>query len=155
MQESNERSPFEPTVLGAMWRFWWVMLVCVNVGAGLGIAYPKLRPASYEAVASFVVQDPQVSSLFGSVSGKKPLEMAEILAPAFDHIVVSKPNAFKPSDPADVREIFHRLNPGTELHEDPARALARARELAGGRPILVTGSFYMVSEIRALLHPEA
>jgi dihydrofolate synthase/folylpolyglutamate synthase len=92
--------------------------------------------------------------LFGSVSGKKPQEMAEILAPAFSSIVVSKPNAFKPSDPAGVWAIFHRLNPRTELHEDPDRALARARELAGGRPILVTGSFYMVSEIRALLGAE-
>lgn len=93
--------------------------------------------------------------LFGSVSGKKPQEMAEILAPGFDRIVISKPNPFKPSDPGDVWTIFRRLNPGTELHEDPARALARARELSQGRPILVTGSFYMVSEIRALLHPEA
>ena len=93
--------------------------------------------------------------LFGSVSGKKPREMAEILAPAFDDIVVSKPNAFKPSDPAEVWAIFRKLNPRTELHETPDGALVRARELSGGRPVLVTGSFYMVSEIRALLHPEA
>ncbi len=92
--------------------------------------------------------------LFGSVTGKNPREMAEILAPAFERVVVSKPNAFKPSDPADVWAIFRRLNPLAELHEDPARALARARELSGGRPILVTGSFYMVSEIRALLPRE-
>jgi dihydrofolate synthase/folylpolyglutamate synthase len=89
--------------------------------------------------------------LFGSVSGKRPLEMAEVLAPAFERIVISRPNAFKPSDPQEVWAIFRRLHRGVELEEDPARALARARELAGARPILVTGSFYMVSEIRALL----
>jgi dihydrofolate synthase/folylpolyglutamate synthase len=89
--------------------------------------------------------------LFGSVSGKRPHEMAEVLAPAFDRIVISRPNAFKPSDPQEVWAIFRQMHKGVELLEDPARALARARELAAGRPILVTGSFYMVSEIRALL----
>ena len=89
--------------------------------------------------------------LFGSVSGKRPHEMAEVLAPAFDRIVISRPNAFKPSDPQEVWAIFRQLHAGVELAEDPVRALARARELAGSRPILVTGSFYMVSEIRALL----
>jgi dihydrofolate synthase/folylpolyglutamate synthase len=89
--------------------------------------------------------------LFGSVSGKRPLEMAEVLAPSFDRIVISRPNAFKPSDPQEVWAIFRRMHEGVELVEEPARALARARELAAGRPILVTGSFYMVSEIRALL----
>jgi dihydrofolate synthase / folylpolyglutamate synthase len=89
--------------------------------------------------------------LFGSVSGKRPREMAEVLAPAFERIVISRPNAFKPSDPQEVWATFRKLHEGVELAEDPARALDRARELAAGRPILVTGSFYMVSEIRALL----
>jgi dihydrofolate synthase/folylpolyglutamate synthase len=89
--------------------------------------------------------------LFGSVSGKRPHEMAEILAPAFDRIVISRPNAFKPSDPQEVWAIFRQMHAGVELAEDPARALERCRELGAGRPILVTGSFYMVSEIRALL----
>lgn len=89
--------------------------------------------------------------LFGSVSGKRPREMAEVLAPAFERIVISRPNAFKPSDPQEVWAIFRAMHRGVELVEDPARALERARELAAGRPILVTGSFYLVSEVRALL----
>ena len=90
--------------------------------------------------------------LFGSVAGKNPRAMAEILAPWFESIVVSTPGSFKPSDPEEVRRIFGEMNPGTELVKDPAAALQRARELAGGRlPILVTGSFYMVAEIRRLL----
>jgi dihydrofolate synthase/folylpolyglutamate synthase len=90
--------------------------------------------------------------LFGSVSGKKPREMAGILAPAFTHVVVSTPGTFKESDPADVAAIFTSANPATTLVKDPAGALRRARELSGGsRPILVTGSFYMVAEIRRLL----
>ena len=90
--------------------------------------------------------------LFGSVSGKRPHEMAEILARAFSTVIVSTPGTFKVSNPAEVADIFRRLAPATILERDPRTALAKAREASGGtRPILVTGSFYMVSEIRRLL----
>ena len=90
--------------------------------------------------------------LFGSVSGKRPREMAAILAPAFSRVVISTPGTFKESDPAEVAGIFRGFNPATILERDPARALQRAREESGGtRPILVTGSFYMVAEIGKLL----
>jgi len=90
--------------------------------------------------------------LFGSVSGKKPREMAEILAPAFSHVVVSTPGTFKESNPAEVAAIFRSRNPSTVLERDPEKALRLARELSGGRgSLLVTGSFYMVAEIRKLL----
>jgi dihydrofolate synthase / folylpolyglutamate synthase len=90
--------------------------------------------------------------LFGSVSGKKPREMAEIMAPAFRSVIVSTPGSFKESSPEAVAEIFRAINPATILEKDPARALERARKDSAGRlPILVTGSFYMVAEIRRLL----
>ncbi len=90
--------------------------------------------------------------LFGSVSGKKPREMAAILAPAFWRIIISTPGTFKESDPEEVAEIFRGFNPATVLEKDPARALRRAREESGGvRPILVTGSFYMIAEVGRLL----
>ena len=90
--------------------------------------------------------------LFGSVAGKNPGAMAGILAPAFSSIIVSTPGTFNESDPADVAAIFRGINPRTVLERDPAAALTRARELSGGRrPILVTGSFYMVAEIRKML----
>jgi dihydrofolate synthase / folylpolyglutamate synthase len=90
--------------------------------------------------------------LFGSVTGKNPREMARIMAPAFTRIIVSTPGTFKESNPGEVAEIFRGLNPSTVLEKDPAAALERAREASGGtRPILVTGSFYMVAEIRRLL----
>jgi dihydrofolate synthase / folylpolyglutamate synthase len=90
--------------------------------------------------------------LFGSVAGKNPRGMAEILAPAFPRVIVSTPGTFKESAPEEVAAIFRGLNPATTLVKDPAEALRAAREASGGtRPILVTGSFYMVSEIRRLL----
>jgi dihydrofolate synthase/folylpolyglutamate synthase len=90
--------------------------------------------------------------LFGSVAGKNPRAMAEILAPAFSHVVVSTPGTFKESNPGDVAAIFRALNPRTSLEPAPAEALQLARQLSDGiRPVLVTGSFYMVAEIRKLL----
>lgn len=90
--------------------------------------------------------------LFGSVSGKKPREMASILARRFPRIVISTPGTFKESNPEQVFEIFRDLNPETVLEKSPEAALRRARRESGGtRPILVTGSFYMVAEIRRLL----
>ncbi|MGO9309028.1 MAG: bifunctional folylpolyglutamate synthase/dihydrofolate synthase [Spirochaetia bacterium] len=90
--------------------------------------------------------------LFGSVSGKRPREMAAILAAAFSRVIISTPGTFKESDPAEVAEIFRTYNPATVLEKDPERALQRAREASEGvRPILVTGSFYMIAEIGRLL----
>jgi dihydrofolate synthase/folylpolyglutamate synthase len=90
--------------------------------------------------------------LFGSVAGKRPREMASILAHRFPRIIISTPGTFKESDPEQVFEIFHAMNPGTLLEKEPEAALRRARQEAGGeRPILVTGSFYMVAEVRRLL----
>ncbi|HVO40887.1 MAG TPA: folylpolyglutamate synthase/dihydrofolate synthase family protein [Spirochaetia bacterium] len=90
--------------------------------------------------------------LFGSVAGKRPREMAAILGQRFRRIIVSTPGTFKESDPEQVYQIFRAVNPGTILEKDPAAALALARRESGGkRPVLVTGSFYMVAEIRRLL----
>ena len=90
--------------------------------------------------------------LFGAVAGKNYAEMARLLAPAFPDVIISTPGAFKQSDPAAVHHAFQRVQPAAILEPDPAAALRRALSIsAGRRPILVTGSFYMVAEIRALL----
>jgi dihydrofolate synthase / folylpolyglutamate synthase len=120
--------------------------VIVLDGAHTPLAVTRLR-SSFQRI----FPGPAVL-LFGSVSGKNPQEMARILAPAFTTIVISTPGTFKESNPAEVAEIFRAVNPSTILERDPRAALERAREASGGtRPILVTGSFYMVAEIRRLL----
>ena len=79
--------------------------------------------------------------------------MAEILAPAFEKIVVTTPGSFRESRADEVHRAFDRLNPGTLLIPDTAEALARARELAGTeRPLLVTGSFYLAGLVREILY---
>jgi len=91
--------------------------------------------------------------LFAAATGKKIPEMAQILAPAFRRIVVTTPGTFRESNAEEVHRAFLRHNPGTLLIPDSARALARARELAGAeRPLLVTGSFYLAGLIREILY---
>jgi dihydrofolate synthase / folylpolyglutamate synthase len=90
--------------------------------------------------------------IFGSVLGKNPAAMAEVLASGFDSIIISTPGTFKPSDPQSVYDAFCQAHRSVELILDPKQAYVRASTLAGGsKPILVTGSFYMIAEVRPLL----
>ncbi|MFW5710988.1 MAG: bifunctional folylpolyglutamate synthase/dihydrofolate synthase [Spirochaetota bacterium] len=89
--------------------------------------------------------------IFGSVEGKDTAGMAAAVSDAFTDIIISRPGTFKPNWPEQVAEIFRSAAPQAELHIEAGQALRRALELSAGRPILVTGSFYMVAEIRPLL----
>jgi dihydrofolate synthase / folylpolyglutamate synthase len=90
--------------------------------------------------------------IFGCVKGKNASGMADILGPAFPDIIISRPSGYRESEPEKVFGIFKSMNGNTVLLSDPALALDHALGLsAGKRPILVTGSFYLVSEIRKLL----
>jgi len=96
--------------------------------------------------------------IFGSVEGKNAAAMAEILTSYTKRIIISTPGSFKPSAPHEVFAAFRRFTDEVRLEADPAAALHAALTTAGDEassgpplPILVTGSFYMVAEIRRLL----
>ncbi len=90
--------------------------------------------------------------LFAAAAGKKTAEMAEVLAPAFRTIVVTTPGSFRESNAAEVHRQFQQRNPGAVLVADTAKALSKALSLAGdSRPLLITGSFYLVGEVRPIL----
>ena len=140
------REGFERTVLPGRMEVRGGAPAVVLDGAHTPLAVTRLL-ASFRAIFPG-----EAILLFGSVSGKRPREMAAILAPAFSRVIISTPGTFKESDPEEVAKIFRTFNPATILEKDPERALRRAREESGGtRPILVTGSFYMIGEIGRLL----
>jgi dihydrofolate synthase/folylpolyglutamate synthase len=108
-------------------------------------------PRSVERVlAAFrALFGPEGVLLFGAARGKKIAEMAALLAPAFQRIVVTTPGTFKESDPAETHRLFRALCPAARLEPDTGRALAMALELTEGqRPLLVLGSFYLAGEVR-------
>lgn len=89
--------------------------------------------------------------IFGSVLGKDVRSMAEILAPAFKNVIISTPGTFKQSDPEGVYREFKAINDNTELILNPSEAYQRALSISRDTfPILITGSFYMIGEIRPL-----
>jgi len=116
-------------------------------------------PASIEKVAAtfgrLVPADSRGILLFAAADGKRQEEMADILAPLFPDIVVTTPGFFKPSIPEQTHRIFSLRNPAARFVPNPAKALEEVLELSrkddSERPILVTGSFYLVSEIRRKL----
>ena len=90
--------------------------------------------------------------IFGSVEGKPVEPMAAALDGHVDHVIVSRPGSFKRSNPEAVAQAFSTLSAPVVLLTEPGAALARARSLAGKNgTVIVTGSFYMVCEIRALI----
>lgn len=89
--------------------------------------------------------------IFGSVVGKRADLMVKLLAPHFHTVIVSTPGSFKESRPEEVHALFREAHDSVVLEKNPSRALEKAMRTAGkAKPILVTGSFYMLSEIRRI-----
>ena len=96
--------------------------------------------------------------LFGCAADKDAAKMAEIAFPHFSKIIITTPGTFKISNPQKVYEAFskHETNEHKtlELIKDTQEAIKQAilsscRRTGGNSlPILGTGSFYLVSEIR-------
>lgn len=67
----------QPSVIGAMWRYRWVVIPIVILFIGLGLAFNAYSPGGYEATAELIVQDPAASglldpSLFPNDPGQTP-----------------------------------------------------------------------------------
>jgi uncharacterized protein involved in exopolysaccharide biosynthesis len=68
----DPNSPFEPTVLGAMWRYRLVVVAIVATAVALAVLYGVTRPAQHRAFATIVVQDPSTQSVFGVAQAERP-----------------------------------------------------------------------------------
>ncbi|MCX7025857.1 MAG: bifunctional folylpolyglutamate synthase/dihydrofolate synthase [Spirochaetes bacterium] len=90
--------------------------------------------------------------LFACAIDKHHAEMAGMLKRCFASVIVTKPGSFKPSDPAAVAGSFASAGFAVTLEPDTAAAYSVAilRATSTGSPLLVTGSFYLCSEIMKL-----
>jgi len=99
--------------------------------------------------------------LFGCAADKDAAAMAKIAYPHFTKIFITTPGTFKVSNPALVYEAFTAQSDKaafstplkTLLIEDTQKAVIEAINYAKSEniPILGTGSFYLVSEIRKFI----
>lgn len=122
-----------------------------------GAHTPRSIAATYESfvqLASRYTADSPIL-LFGSVAGKDHESMAKILCnnrnSIFEDVIVSTPGSFKPSNPKQVAESFTSQGVNVKLILNAEDAWITALRLANNtRPILITGSFYMIGEIASL-----
>jgi len=100
--------------------------------------------------------------VFGCAADKDAMAMAKIAHPHFSKIIITTPGTFKASNPPQVYEAFATQaaqqaagREKTQLITDTREAVMEARNLAAKNnlPVLVTGSFYLVSEIRKIILP--
>lgn len=101
------------------------------------------------------VLPPDPVLLFGAVRGKDIGGMVSELAGHCRSVVVSRAGTFKPSDPDEIAREFTDRGFEVYLEPEPVEAVERARTRAGAEGgIVVTGSFYLVAAIRAVLKAE-
>ena len=85
--------------------------------------------------------------VFGAMRDKAISEMAEILFPVAQSVVVTRPNNPRSATPEKIREAGRRTGAEIESIAEVPAALERARALAGGKEaIVITGSIYLVGE---------
>ncbi len=95
--------------------------------------------------------------VFCCAADKDAMAMAKIAHPYFAKIIITTPGTFKASNPPQVYEAFAAQagREKTQLIPDTREAVKEARNFAAKDklPILGTGSFYLVSEIRKIILP--
>jgi dihydrofolate synthase / folylpolyglutamate synthase len=97
---------------------------------------------------------PPVTMIFGAMAGKDVAEIARVLWPAADNLILTKPEN---SRAMSAEQLFHFVPNGIDeskihLTGTVEEALRTAEEVSQpGSTILVTGSLYLVGEARRIL----
>jgi dihydrofolate synthase/folylpolyglutamate synthase len=119
------------------------------------------NPSGAEALAAFLRERTEARPshrpvlLFGAMSDKDVDGILGALAGLVDGAVLTRARVDRAADPEELLGPATRWLGRAEVVADPARALARARERAGGRGyVLVAGSLYLVGEVLGLLEGE-
>ena len=111
-----------------------------------------LRAGLSAATLTSALEDNQPQTLIFSCLRDKPLaEMAQILFPIFDRVILAPIQAARAASLEDLMEAAHRL--GTPART--AESIAHALELAAGENqkgiVVISGSIYLVGEARSIL----
>lgn len=93
----------------------------------------------------------------GMLRGKDPGEVLEALdVGSFDAVICCQPSWSRAMPAADLAAAAHRLGAEAEVIADPLEAMARALAVTGDDDlVLVTGSLYLVGELRPALRATA
>ena len=103
-------SPFEPTVLGAMRKYWWLVILIVVIITALAIGYASVSPVRYRATANLTVEDPRASSFFDLGGGVSPQRYVADQAAILGSTVVAARAADAEDSLDDAQEVLDGLN---------------------------------------------
>ena len=98
-------------------------------------------------------QDQKVNLLFACAADKDIKDIAPLLKDNFEHMYITKPGAKKHSDIAAEIEAFSKTNSPFTANADYKFIIKKAFEDSAkkGITLLVTGSFYLIAEVKYYL----
>ncbi len=113
----------------------------------LDVAHNPAGAWALRSTLSAAFEDRPITMVFGVLRDKAMSEIAEILFPIAERVIVTHANNPRSASPEEIRQAAARVT--TEIFEadDVASALEQARSSAGaGGLVAVTGSIYLVGE---------
>jgi Mrp family chromosome partitioning ATPase/capsular polysaccharide biosynthesis protein len=150
-------STFEPTVVGAIWRYRALFGAIVAACIVLGVVFTALQAKEWSAVATLVVEDPRASSLFeqpvSGVNADRYVEnqVAVLRSQTIAQEVVGSPAFVALANPMDLTEFSRRLTVGSSPGSDVLTV-----EFIAGDPDVALASVNAVTEAyQAVLEDEA
>ena len=98
----------------------------------------------------------EITIIFGAMEDKNVKEIAAELFPKAHSIILTMPSNARAISPEDLLETITKPLSNLPISVIPnvSDALATADKLPGGRVVVVTGSLYLVGEVRAILTTE-
>ncbi len=111
------------------------------------VAHNPAGAWALRSALSSVYGERPVTLVFGVLRDKAVSEMAEILFPIAERVIVTHANNPRSASPAEIRKAATRIASDIEEAESVAEALERAAKAAGPEGlVVVTGSIYIVGE---------
>jgi dihydrofolate synthase / folylpolyglutamate synthase len=113
----------------------------------LDVAHNPAGAWALRSTLSACYEGRSLTFVFGAMRDKAIAEMAEILFPLGDHVIVTHADNPRSATPEEIRQAASRLAGDIDLSPSVAAALLRARQITprGGK-IVITGSIYVVGE---------
>lgn len=113
----------------------------------LDVAHNPAGAWALRATLSAAYEDRPVTMVFGMMRDKAVSEVAEILFPIAERVVVTQASNPRSATPAEIRAAAARVETDIQEAGGVASALVEARRMAGpGGLVVVTGSIYIVGE---------
>ena len=119
----------------------------------LDVAHNPAGAWALRSTLSAAYEGRPLTFIFGAMRDKALGEMAEILFPLADHVILTRADNPRSATPQEIRAAARTPS---EMQDAPdvEAALARARDLAGRSGVIViTGSIYLVGEAMRRLGP--